>query len=674
VEVVSDELIVTDEDGKIFEYNPTNKESRRIQETLFHEKQTIIESCLFGVDINPNSVKICRLRLWIELLKNAYYKAPDFAELETLPNIDVNIKCGNSLISRYPLDADIKEALRRSKWNIKGYQIAVMAYRNAQNKNEKRAMEKLIAEIKSNFESEVASGDKRAIRLKNLKDELKTHATQTHMFELTKAEKAAWETKLKKLTAEMSKREAELEEIKSNKIYENAFEWRFEFPEVLNDEGDFIGFDVVIGNPPYFALSKIKEQANYFEIAGYQTYSKGSDIYCLFYEKGIQILKQRGLLTYITSNSWLRTQYGALLRKHLVEKTNPLLLLNIEDKQVFEEATVESNIITIEKATWNKQMQAVSLKEGFSHESPLQEYFSAHSMIIAELPESGWTIGSEMEVILKAKIENASKTIKEFDYPINYGIKTGFNDAFFISTEIKEKLIKEDPECKNLIKPALRGKDITKYSYNWKDIWIILIKQGWTNENKHNEDAKTYFSRTYPSVYKFLKTTGENIKGKGKGLFERDDQGDYWWELRPCVYYEEFDKEKIVWGELSDQQKYAYDSSGLFANNTIFFITGKNLKYLLSVLNSKVAKWYFNEISTSSGMGTNRWLKYKIEQLPIKDISEKQQIPFVNLVNQILAAKKQDPAADTSALEKEIDQLVYQLYGLTEEEIRIVEG
>jgi type II restriction/modification system DNA methylase subunit YeeA len=674
VEVVSDELIVTDEDGKIFEYNPRNKESQRIQETLFHEKQTIIENCLFGVDINPNSVKICRLRLWIELLKNAYYKAPNFTELETLPNIDINIKCGNSLISRYPLDADIKAALRQSKWSIDSYRLAVMSYRNAESKDQKQAMEKLINEIKNDFEIEVAANDRRVVRLRNLKDDVKTHAQQTHIFELTKTQKADWEKKLKKLTADMKKVEEELEEIKSNKIYENAFEWRFEFPEVINDDGDFVGFDIVIGNPPYFALSKIKEQANYFEIAGYQTYSKGSDIYCLFYEKGIQIIKQRGLLTYISSNSWLRTQYGALLRNHLVEKVNPLLLLNIEDKQVFEEATVESNIITVEKAIWNKQLQAVSLKEGFSHESSLQEYFSAHSMIIAELPESGWTIGNAMEVLLKAKIEEGSKTIREFDYSINYGIKTGFNDAFFISTEIKEKLIKEDPQCQDIIKPALRGKDISKYNYNWKGIWVILIKQGWTNENRHKEDAEKYFSRTYPSIYNFLKTTGETIKGKGKGLFERDDKGDYWWELRPCVYYEYFEKEKIVWGELSDQQKFAYDSAGLYANNTIFFITGKNLKYLLSVLNSAVAKWYFNEISTSSGMGTNRWLKYKIEQLPIKNIPEKQQRPFIIVVDQILATKKQDSNADTRALEKEIDKLVYELYGLTEEEIAIVEG
>jgi adenine-specific DNA-methyltransferase len=154
VEVVNDELIVTDEEGELFEYNPTNKESQRIQETLFHEKQTIIENCLFGVDINSNSVKICRLRLWIELLKNAYYK--NATELETLPNIDINIKCGNSLVSRFAIDADLKQALKKSKWTIDSYRLAVDTYRNAESKEQKREMERLIADIKSDFRSEIS--------------------------------------------------------------------------------------------------------------------------------------------------------------------------------------------------------------------------------------------------------------------------------------------------------------------------------------------------------------------------------------------------------------------------------------------------------------------------------------------------------------------------------------
>jgi adenine-specific DNA-methyltransferase len=194
VEVVNDELIVTDEEGELFEYNPSNKESQRIQETLFHEKQTIIENCLFGVDINSNSVKICRLRLWIELLKNAYYK--NATEFETLPNIDINIKCGNSLVSRFAIDADLKQALKKSKWTIDSYRIAVDTYRNAESKEQKREMERLIADIKSDFRSEISLNDPKVKKLRKLSGELFQMTNQGQLFEMSKKEKADWNKKV----------------------------------------------------------------------------------------------------------------------------------------------------------------------------------------------------------------------------------------------------------------------------------------------------------------------------------------------------------------------------------------------------------------------------------------------------------------------------------------------
>jgi hypothetical protein len=201
VEVMNDELIVTDEDGELFEYNPTSKESQRIQETLFHEKQTIIENCLFGVDINPNSVKICRLRLWIELLKNAYYK--NATELETLPNIDINIKCGNSLVSRFALDADLKQALKSSRWSIDSYRLAVATYRNAENKEQKKEMERLIADIKSDFRSEISLNDPLAKRLRKLSGELFNLTQQQTLFEMSEKEKADWNLKVETLTQQI---------------------------------------------------------------------------------------------------------------------------------------------------------------------------------------------------------------------------------------------------------------------------------------------------------------------------------------------------------------------------------------------------------------------------------------------------------------------------------------
>lgn len=184
VDVVNDELIITDEDGELFEYNPASRESQRVQEAIFHEKQTIIENCLFGVDINPNSVKICRLRLWIELLKNAYYKADsNSTELETLPNIDINIKCGNSLISRHTLEADIRDVLKKSKWTVFSYRNAIMAYRNAENKEQKRELERLINSIKADFQTWISQSDPDKIKRDKLEYKKNLRFGKSFLFE-----------------------------------------------------------------------------------------------------------------------------------------------------------------------------------------------------------------------------------------------------------------------------------------------------------------------------------------------------------------------------------------------------------------------------------------------------------------------------------------------------------
>lgn len=660
-EVVNDELIVTDEEGELFEYNPTNRESQRVQETLFHEKQTIIENCLFGVDINPNSVKICRLRLWIELLKNAYYK--NETELETLPNIDINIKCGNSLVSRFALDADLKQALKTSKWTIDSYRVAVQTYRNAHDKEQKREMERLIANIKSDFKSEISLNDPKVKRLAKLKGELFTLTQQTSLFDMSKKEKSAWDNKVTKLTQDVKKLETEIEEIKSNKIYENAFEWRFEFPEVLNDDGGFVGFDVVIGNPPYISLSKVKEQSNYFSAAGFETYSKGADIYSLFYERGGQILKHKGFLTYITSNSWLRAIYGELLKKHFVKNLQPISLLNIEDIQIFEEATVESNIITLQKRKLTESFPAVNLSDDYILGSSLSEYFDIHHFEFTVPETAEWFIGNKAEGALKMKVETNIKLLKEFSIDINRGFLTGYNQAFIIDEQKKDELIQLDTKNAEIIKPILRGRDLKKYSYEFENVYLINSHNGLKATGLEKIDVKNEF----PFIYEHFKTFLPKVKS-------RYDQGDHWTNLRNCAYLNDFEKPKIVWGEISDKPKFAYDEENYFAEATTFLMTGEKLKFLLAILNSKVSEWYFNLIGTTTGMGTNRWKKYKIEMLPIKVPTEKQESEIEILVNSILQIKKQNPETDTTDLEKKIDQLVYELYDLTEEEIEIIEN
>ncbi len=291
VEIVNDELIIIDENGNKFQYDPNKRDSQRLQKTLFHEKQTIIENCLFVVDINPNSVKICQLRLWIELLKNAYYKEFPAASpsgkprvgLETLPNIDINIKCGNSLISRFGLDADLKKALSDSKWTIDTYNLAVYKYQNAESKEQKREMIALIEEVKANFKTEISTNDPKKLKLEKAKGELFNKTNQTGMFELGKKEAAIWNKQINLLSSEILALETEIEDIKSSRIYDRAFEWRFEFPQVLNDDGDFMGFDVVIGNPPYIDAKKLAHISSYLK-NNYKVYYSSSDLSSYFFE------------------------------------------------------------------------------------------------------------------------------------------------------------------------------------------------------------------------------------------------------------------------------------------------------------------------------------------------------------------------------------------------------
>ena len=416
-EVVNDELIVTDEDGELFEYNPTNKESQRIQETLFHEKQTIIENCLFGVDINPNSVKICRLRLWIELLKNAYYK--NESELETLPNIDINIKCGNSLISRFELDADLKKALKSSKWTIDSYRIAVDTYRNAQNKEQKREMEKLIDDIKNDFRSEISLNDPKVKRLKKIQGEIFGMTNQTQMFELTKREKTAWNKKLKKLTEDSKKLETIIEEIKNNKIYEEAFEWRFEFPEVLDDNGDFVGFDAILGNPPYIFSRELitKQEKNYF-YDNYKLTQFKLNTYILFSELANKISNPNSTIAYIIPNNWLTLQYNSQFREFILNEFSDVKIVNDKNK-TFEDASVDASILLISKmgVGTTKSFELNNTDFEFISETENTNYLNDTGSII----NYGLYRNPELALILN-QINNNSKLL-ETEFIVKNGVQ-----------------------------------------------------------------------------------------------------------------------------------------------------------------------------------------------------------------------------------------------------------
>ncbi|OOG76460.1 Eco57I restriction-modification methylase domain-containing protein [Algoriphagus sp. A40] len=671
VEVVNDELIVTDEDGELFEYHPHNKESQRIQETLFHEKQTIIENCLFGVDINPNSVKICRLRLWIELLKSAYYKQdlPGFEnlaglnELETLPNIDINIKVGNSLVSRFALDSDLKSALKGS-WKIEDYKTAVSTYCNAKSKDEKRAMEALIAQIKTNFRSEISKNDPKIQRKSKLGGELYNLTSQTAIFEESAKEKKIRLAKVEKVSAELNKLDTQIEEIKANQIYENAFEWRFEFPEVLNDEGDFVGFDVVIGNPPYIRQEEFSSLKPYLQ-SRFQTFAGTADLYVYFVELSMNLLKDSGDFVFIIPNKWMRAGYGKALRSY-VKGFAIHELLDFGDLQVFEEATTYPLIIALGKSSPGANFNAVNLNT-LDFPNGMENYLRENKLEVspAGLAEEGWTLTDSRSQALLLKLKSQGVPLSEYvDGKIFYGIKTGYNEAFVIDLATKERLIAEDPKSSELIKPFLAGRDIKRYQQPKSDKFLILLKNGQTKELFGNLDESQAFEKifeAYPAVMGHLK----NHVTKAKARY---DQGQYWWELRACDYYEEFEKEKILYQEIATYQSFTLDTEGYYTNNKLFLLSNVT-KELLGFLNSKLVWFYLN--NTTSKLRGDALAMQSPYILSIPTLEE--------VVNNIALAQKVDLILNQSdptqikVLEAEIDQLVFELYGLSEEEIGIVD-
>lgn len=666
--IENDELIVTYSNGDIFEYQiidgkPKSKEDQRLQKSLFHEKQTIIENCLFGVDINPNSVKICRLRLWIELLKNAYYKEESsYTELETLPNIDINIKCGNSLISRFGLDSDLGTALKSIKYDIKTYRGFVQDYKNCKDREAKRGIEDIINAIKNDFRSEIGKKDKDVLKLNALSGELFNLVNQQSLFENEK-EKKAKELKVKKLEEDINILSTKIEEIKSNAIYRDAFEWRFEFPEVLNDNGDFEGFDVVVGNPPYIQLQSMGKISEGLAKIGYQTYAKTGDIYSLFYELGNNLLKPAGHLCFITSNKWMRAEYGSITRKYLIRNTLPLIVIDFGMKMVFDNATVYSCILLFTKNNKTSiETKALRTPNDFDLSINFESYFKINCVTFWP-NENEWVIQSKYITQLKSKVESQGVTLAEWDIKINRGILTGLNEAFIINREKRNELIELDPRNEEIIKPILRGQDIKAWKPEFNQLWLINAHNGVKEINLPRIDVEN----SYPYIYKYLIQFQD-------ALIKRLDKGDTEFNLRNCAYISDFEKPKIIYPNMTKFLPFLYDEEGYVTNQKCFIITSDtvNLKYLTAFLNSKLFKVCFKNNFPELLGDTYELSKVFFEKISVKQVDDLIGDVFSEKVDQIISLKKGNQ--DITILENEINQMVYELYGLTEDEIRIIEN
>ena len=744
ITIENDELTVFDtERSEFFKYRITNgtpasKEAQRLQKTLFHEKQTLIENCLFGVDINPNSVKICRLRLWIELLKNAYYKeiqkparskgadddeerpyfvrasANEYTELETLPNIDINIKEGNSLLSRFALDADLTQILKQIKYNIEDYRNFVLGYKETRDREKKREFEAKIKQIKDDFKTQLFFFSPERRKLADLENQLKASESKQFLFGESDEEKAKRFKNEETLRAKIKQAKETVRQIEENAIYKNAFEWRFEFPEVLDNDGNFTGFDIVIGNPPYIRQEELGTLKDYLK-KDYEVYTGTADILVYFYELGLRVLKQNGKFSFITSNKFMRANYGKPLRSFL-GNYNLDEIIDFGDAPVFGGIAAYASIVNLQKCR-NTHEVNVSPEESRPYSvrasasggnqtrvytfpisgdvSDFEASYKADSFKIAqtELTPNGWRLEQTDVLDLLAKLRSKGEPLGEYVNGRFYrGIITGFNEAFVIDRETKDRLIAEDSSSAEVIKPYLRGRDVKRWNVNYEDLYLIKIesssnkKHAWSGKEMQKparskgadddeerpyfvrasafeNEAEQIFSETYPAIYKHLQNFRAN-------LIKRDDKGLYFWELRSCVYWHEFENSKIFYPDIYIHQSFAWDECGYFSGNTCYFIPTDE-KWLTALLNSKTIQWFYSQISNKIRGGYLRAFSDYMKQIPIPKIEEKDQQPFVALVDRILELKKE--GKDTQSLENEIDALVYRLYELTDEEIKIIE-
>ena len=662
-------------------------------------KLDIIENCIYGVDIQPIAMLICKLRFFISLIceqNDINFHSPETNfGINTLPNLETKFVAANTLISadirKYENDWTNDEELYSMKeelLNIRNTHF--LAKGRAAKKRSERQDKATRQQLLDYIVSHVQKPDHERIVmherfLQQLSDELeqykkevwvdKTRPVEQTLFgvvehpsslyreDINKNKRDELTARIKTVKAEIAKEQSKGEITGFEAAVKQITEWN---PYDQNDVSPFFdpewmfgvseGFDIVIGNPPYVQLQNNGgELAKLYDHCNYSTFARTGDIYCLFYERGWQLLKKNGHLCYITSNKWMRAGYGEKTREFFANKTNPILLIDFAGVKIFESATVDTNILLFSKSNnLHKTMCAVTNKQNKESVKNLSDFVQQQNTVCDFNSSESWVILSPIEQSIKRKIEAVGTPLKDWDINIYRGVLTGCNEAFIIDTKKREEILNncqtedERQRTAELIRPILRGRDIKRYGYVDNGLYLI---------NTHN-GVRGRIPRIkiedYPAIKAHLDQYWDKIE-------KRADQGDTPYNLRNCAYLEDFGKQQIIWIELSDEPKFAL-AENIFSMNTVFFLTGEHILHLLGLLNSQLIKWYFKHcIGTTSGVGTNRWLKYTIEKIPMVSISHKLEELSLSI------SKNFSPNTDL-----EIDLLVCHLYNLNDEEINYI--
>ena len=646
-------------------------------------KLSIIQNTIYGIDIQPIAVEIAKLRFFLSLLVDE-----NKDDIQPLPNLEFKIVCANSLLSLPKLDAidtQGKSSLPMIDEFLKEFEKLASDYLYTSNPKQKQQIKDDIKQlIKTNRRDKLHLCYKDTIEL----------ATQIEASNQDKSKKSKKAVELYKAAENIN------DAIDIWKSYDNFFDSQkvdfFELEIFFPSAKD--GFDIVIGNPPYIREKNIKELKNNIEqihktnkqnktIAIYQnekiylSYNGTADIYVYFIEKGYQLLKKGGVLSYITSNKYTRVKYGKQLREFLLSNTNISRYIDFNGVKVFPNATVDTSILSFHKTKENKNTGIVkdiknhntfiycNIDKTYKKGTELNQFISDNGFEYSQddLSTDSFAFATSKELEIKNQIEKVGTPLKEWDINIYRGILTGYNEAFIIDTKTKDELIKQDKNSAEIIKPLLRGRDIKKYKFKFADKWIIIAKY------KSNE----YLEKKYTAVFRYLLQYQEKLSKRGQCNNRKGEGQHHWLELDNNPndnYLNQFEKEKIVYSEIVQEPQFYLEESQYYIEATAFIMTGQNLKYLTALLNSKPVTFFFKKFYMGGGLGQKgyRYKKTFVERIPIPQITKEAQKPFEVLVDKIMNLKAQ--GKDTTKLENEIDAMVYQLYGLSSSEIDIVEG
>lgn len=575
-------------------------------------KKEILLNNIFGVDIDVNAVEVTKLSLLLKCMEGeteaSISQQMKFFNERILPTLDNNIKSGNSLVSTdfYDLQLNFGEEKKLKPFDWRVEFPEVFSAREP-----------------------IGSND--------------------------------FKERFKKVKSQYEQNEEEAEAL--------IKKYRDEVKEPNLHYGNTGGFDIVLGNPPYFSLSTLDNQILSYLGNHYKVYERTADIYCLFYEKALNILQPGGLVAFITSNQWLQTNYGKILRQFLLKNGNPEKLINFGGTKIFPAATVDTSILVVSKNHCEYSLEACHFKNDYEKGTSIAEYFEKHKIRITPLQNNRWTIASESNLSLKEKIRRSGKELNHWGIKINRGILTGLNKAFIIDQATKDTLVSVDPNSLEIFKPILRGRDVHKFHAEWANLWLIVTKNGVNIKD-------------YPAVYQHLKSFSPSIK-------KRADQGENWWNLRACNYYHLFDEEKIIYPETTVRRsEFCLDKNQLFIDKTCFMISGEHLPYLNGVLSSRLMEWYLESELRLLGKKSIQYSKQFIEKIPVPEINDDNQYLANEITNLVYVVSGLYTEKDKLRLnseieqvkrkiihtEKRIDGLVYQLYNLTDDEIKTVDS